>query len=587
MDMMQDKSIVKNKTYYVLGGVLIGVALFFLIYGVAPLIPTNLAYIYNSEDQDLWHHQLGFDFFRISSWGFPIGKNTFNPYPYESSVIYSDSIPILAIIFKLMSGVLPDYFQYLGIWILICFAAQGLFAMLILRHFNVPIVYSLITTPFFVCNVPLLFRCFHHCSLAGQWLILAAFYLALNQKKLSPFKQCFAWTGLCGFTVLIHVYLFIIIGMIMTASCVYQILDSKKPILHIVIFGASALFTIGCYYIGGGMLQKGIITQVGFGDFSMDLVDMFNPSGFSSFFAQFDLEANSERSSYFGIGIILLLLYAFLSAVTNISDLNRLLKDHRVGVVSVAIVGLLFFMMALGPIGCCMDIKLYDITPLLPEPVLRIISNIRSTVRFIWPTWYLILLAGILVIVRFSKNKMLSAGLAVTCLILQFSEIIPQLVDRDDFRSGTKYSSEMMTAFNGCFNENAHHIAMLCPSPFIEQAVVASHNHMTLNSSIVGRGPMNSIQADIDKWDSGMLEKDTLYVIPYEHAYYINPIVLPDDYHVYVCGFYMYIFNEDLINTYPRDPAFEISNEAFYQFIYDSVEQYGKPEKVDVIFETG
>ena len=75
-------------------------------------------------------HFLGWHFFRNEPWHLPLGLNWAYGMEMSSSIVYTDSIPLLALIFKPFSNYLPTLFQYTGLWILICFALQGTFGWL-------------------------------------------------------------------------------------------------------------------------------------------------------------------------------------------------------------------------------------------------------------------------------------------------------------------------------------------------------------------------------------------------------------------------------------------------------------------------
>ena len=46
-------------------------------------------------------------------------------YPFRTSVLFTDSLPLAALFFKLLGGILPTRFQYFGWWGLLCYALQG------------------------------------------------------------------------------------------------------------------------------------------------------------------------------------------------------------------------------------------------------------------------------------------------------------------------------------------------------------------------------------------------------------------------------------------------------------------------------
>lgn len=112
---------------------LIGFVVFIFIYGFEVIDVTNEAWLYSAED--LTQHYYGWVFYRNADWTFPIGLFNTLSYPEYSSVVFTDSIPLFAILFKIISGILPETFQYLGIFGVICYMLQGVFAFTLLRKF--------------------------------------------------------------------------------------------------------------------------------------------------------------------------------------------------------------------------------------------------------------------------------------------------------------------------------------------------------------------------------------------------------------------------------------------------------------------
>ena len=90
---------------------LLGAIAFFIVVGFEPLNPINAGWILGRLDPT--QHYLGWLFYRNSEWTFPIGLNPLFGQDLSSSIVYSDSIPLLAIPFKLLGPILPERFHYL------------------------------------------------------------------------------------------------------------------------------------------------------------------------------------------------------------------------------------------------------------------------------------------------------------------------------------------------------------------------------------------------------------------------------------------------------------------------------------------
>ena len=108
---------------------LLGGALFIIIYGLTPLNVQNDSWIMAGYDEtDIIQHYSGWIAFRNSEWAFPIGLAGDMACEDGTYISYTDSIPWVAIIFKLIRGILPDTFQYFGIYTLLCYILQGVAA---------------------------------------------------------------------------------------------------------------------------------------------------------------------------------------------------------------------------------------------------------------------------------------------------------------------------------------------------------------------------------------------------------------------------------------------------------------------------
>ena len=115
-----------------LAGALIGAALFILIYGYNILDPSYDGWLLNNQG-DLTQHYIGWEFFRKTKWHFPIGLTDGLIAGRPMSVMFTDSIPLFAVFFKLLSPLLPETFQYFGLWGLFYFIMQGGLSASLLR----------------------------------------------------------------------------------------------------------------------------------------------------------------------------------------------------------------------------------------------------------------------------------------------------------------------------------------------------------------------------------------------------------------------------------------------------------------------
>ena len=165
--------------YRILLSMLIGFLLFYLICGLRILNPSNIAWLSNG---DAAQHYLGWLFYRSSSWSFPIGLNLNWGMENGVSIAYADSIPIFAVFFKLFNPILPEIFQYFGIWILLCFILQAFFIIRLLSAYEVNITIIVCACIIGISAPPMLFRIGQQ-ALVGHWLIIWALGLYLFKDK--------------------------------------------------------------------------------------------------------------------------------------------------------------------------------------------------------------------------------------------------------------------------------------------------------------------------------------------------------------------------------------------------------------------
>ena len=88
-----------KKYRWPLTGALLGVLVFLAVYGVRVLDPTSVDWILNSLSPDPIQHYLGWELFRRSPVHLPyIGANYNAVYPFRTSVLFTDSLPLAAVL---------------------------------------------------------------------------------------------------------------------------------------------------------------------------------------------------------------------------------------------------------------------------------------------------------------------------------------------------------------------------------------------------------------------------------------------------------------------------------------------------------
>ena len=112
------------------------------VVGIDNISFQSTKWLHNLTDSSL--PQMSWHFFKNDIWRFPLGANPNYGDELGSSIVFSDSIPILALFFKLFKSFIPASSQYISFWYLICFYFQLFFSFKILKKFTNSVPYSLI-----------------------------------------------------------------------------------------------------------------------------------------------------------------------------------------------------------------------------------------------------------------------------------------------------------------------------------------------------------------------------------------------------------------------------------------------------------
>ena len=266
-------------------------------------------------------HYMGWEFFRHTSllqW--PLGLNPKLGLDISSSIAFTDSIPLAAFIFKPFNFLLPATFQYLGMWILVCFILQAYLAARLLSHFLTDQVQIVLGTVFIALSPMLMYRLVHdgygHMALVSHFLILGALNLYFTKKLKSLW-----WALLFSSTILIQAYFIPMVAAIWIAKLFQYLRHEGGTRLiaakHFAVIALASIATLvaGGYVALGSNLFTGS-TEVTDSSFPywfrwqpLSLIDIqtsFSGTWSHFLFDQQELRGDVEGFSFLGGGVILL-----------------------------------------------------------------------------------------------------------------------------------------------------------------------------------------------------------------------------------------------------------------------------------------
>lgn len=398
---------------------LVAIIVFQFSLGLNVIDPTNINWIMTARS-DISQHYLGWEFFRYEDWTFPLGAIKKYAYPLGTNIGYTDSLPLLALIFKPFSSILPEHFQYFGLWLLFCHLMVAHYVIKILDLYSVKIIHALPVVAIVVGNSCLWFRYFHP-ALCAHGFILAGIYLYLKPAvKENVYRINQTQVLLTVLSSLIHPYLWaIIIGfniIIPLKNVVYdKVLSFKKAIIYPVltfVFSISLWLIVGLVDFGGG---QSFTAATPF-QYPLNLNILYNSWGESAFLPALSRGAtdNYEGYMYLGLGMFGIILAAIAAIVVK-PELPRkiITKKWLLPLFAFVFLMTIFAISNKAMIG---DTVVYDIN--LPAPILLAGKVFRASARFFWIAYYLIMLFFSIVLIRsgLRKNVVLVILLCLTTL---------------------------------------------------------------------------------------------------------------------------------------------------------------------------
>jgi hypothetical protein len=508
--------------------VFMGVLAFWAWAGAYTLAPGHIGWVMAGMDTP--SHYLGWQFFRHAPWQWLAGANPAYGSDASGSIVLSDGIPLVALALKVLSPLLPNNFQYLGMWALSCFLLQAWFARKLMSRITDDSVTQLAGAGFFLTATIFLVRVYLHPALAAQWLLLAAFYFALDERfRARP------WGLLLCLAVWIHAYLFVMIAMLWLADMTRRWWCGQNSLRQIVGHGfavtASVLILMwiaGYFMPGGPPLGSSFRSH-------FDLVQPFwtgirTFGEWSWFVPAMDMDIMAyDGFCYLGLGLIVLLLVAIIALIASRFYGTRKHDGKQIHastwIALTAACGILFF--------CSLGNHVYFAGKLLfsysmPAWLDHINAIFRCAARWVWPAWYLLLLAILYVSLRRVPLRYARYILAVA-LLIQLCDLSKAAVDVRAAISRSPHwhsalTSPLWTGLPGTIKHVAYMKAAELPFGMITFAAnykimadYAAQHGMTINIAYLARTDEAQLaragKARVNLLMQGGLEPATIYVV--------------------------------------------------------------------------
>ncbi|SFW73780.1 MULTISPECIES: DUF6311 domain-containing protein [Pseudomonas] len=386
--------------------ILLGTLAFLLVIGPRVLDPTNIAWL---GEGDAATHYMGWAFFRSSPWTFPLGMNPSYGLELGNGIIFSDSNPLLAFVFKPFNAWLPETFQYFGLWLLACFILQAWFGWKLVGLLTSSLWIRLLGTGLLVFSPPMFLRMGGHLSLSGHFLILAALYLALRP---GVQKRRLAWGGLLAATALVHAYLLAMVALIWLADLASQASKGRVSRRHAWIeLGGLFLLVAFCCWQAGYFSVGGGTVAGGYGLYRLNVMSLVNPSGWSHTLRDMPQgPGDYEGFNYLGLGVIMLAICAGVALLQGNTGLANAVRHRRL--LLLALIGLTLFSLT-NHLG----IGMLNMHYWLPKPLELLANVFRAAGRMFWPVFYAIVFVVIFAVIRGNQPRAAACLLAIALVV--------------------------------------------------------------------------------------------------------------------------------------------------------------------------
>jgi hypothetical protein len=391
-----------------------------ILFGAGPIDPTNTRWIFGDNAT----YYAGWALYRHDPhlrW--PLAFTDRVGYPLGTSIALLDAIPLVAILLRPLSPILPEPFQYLGFYAALCFVLQAYFGISLCRRLCPGhLVYAVIGGTLFLLSPVLTSRASGHTGLLSQWAILAA----LDAYFRDPGERPGRWLARIWIVLAISTGLTPYVGfmcLLVALAGVGRLLIERRCrwTQAALLSGATVVVAIASGALIGVLVSSdaAAYSASGYANLSMNLNAPVNPMRLGSILLpilRVMPGQQYEGYDYLGLGVIGLLI---LNVVRR-PDAMLSLRERRVmpllALFVVCTVLALSTMVTLGPR------TLFTIA--VPRSVESALSALRASGRLFWPAYYLIVLAAVTLTFRIWPARTRVAILAAA-LAVQYADLIP------------------------------------------------------------------------------------------------------------------------------------------------------------------
>lgn len=380
-------------------------ALFSASMHAAVLDPRNIGWLLDGHDRG--QSAIGLAAY-LTGGGWPSTHIALLSAPEGTSLLLTDSIPLLGLVLGPFAGVLPPGLQFVGPWLFACMVLQLLFAWTLVRP-HAPDAVTAWFGAVLLAAMPMLFNRFSHGSLCAQWLILWALWIYVEPRRA---ERPSWWLAVLATAALVHSYLLLMVASIWAGWLLRQFVEGRRMRTAIEAIGIIGVVTL--VLAAQGALGGGFASTHSYGAFPLALDAWWNPANptYSALLPSSpdDEGRGFEGLNYLGAGVIVTVLVAAATRRAALRQLGWLLPG--------------FALLALVAVGPQPLLRGDALTTLhLPPWLTDALDPVRAGGRLFWPATYTLTYAAIIGAMALRRATLILA----VAVALQAVDLAPML----------------------------------------------------------------------------------------------------------------------------------------------------------------
>jgi hypothetical protein len=349
----------------------------------------------------------GYRYLAAAPWMLPFLQVPNLAPPDGTNAFLMDAVPLAGLIGRLAGLVAGHPVNLLGGFLALCLVLPGVAMSLLFWRAGARGPIAAIVAACLVDFTPILLFEWGHISLTAHCLIILGLALCVPGRGHDGERRTQgAWLALLAVTLLIHIYLFVMVGALWFAYMAQAGIDrrlSPGRLVVEVLVTVSLIMLLG--YAAGivsSQINEGGTMQ--FGIFSVNLGSPFVP---------YLIGMRSQVMGYPGVGIELVVAGALIWRLRGRDGMAIAVWLRRHAVLIGVLIGCFVFALSNRVVLGSHTLLLVP----LPDHLLFALGTFRASGRFVWPVVYAATAAGALTLMRQARRGLALAILLPACLL--------------------------------------------------------------------------------------------------------------------------------------------------------------------------